>query len=121
MTSGRCSLSGLDESLAVDLDAEVHDVEAVVREHDVDEVLPDVVNVALDGGEEDLPVRVALLPLHVRLEVRTAAFIAEALCSTSATISSLALKSRPTSAMPAISGPLTMSSASGYAVRSASA
>ena len=40
----------------------------------------------------------------------TAAFIASADCSTSATISSLLLNSRPTSAMPAISGPLMMSS-----------
>ncbi len=40
----------------------------------------------------------------------TAAFIASADCSTSATISSLALKSRPTSFIPSISGPLMMSS-----------
>ncbi len=43
----------------------------------------------------------------------TAAFITSALCSTSATISSLALKRRPTSAMPFISGPLMMSSGCG--------
>ena len=40
----------------------------------------------------------------------TAAFMASADCSTSATISSLALNKRPTSAMPSISGPLIMSS-----------
>ncbi len=40
----------------------------------------------------------------------TAAFIASADCSTSATISSLALKSRPTSRMPSIRGPLMISS-----------
>ena len=40
----------------------------------------------------------------------TAVFMASADCSTSATISSLLLKSRPTSAMPAISGPLITSS-----------
>src|SRR3979411_1097783 len=41
----------------------------------------------------------------------TAAFITSALCRTSATMSSLAPKSRPTSSMPAINGPLMMSSA----------
>ena len=40
----------------------------------------------------------------------TAAFIASALCSTSATISSLAPNSRPTSSIPFISGPLMISS-----------
>ena len=40
----------------------------------------------------------------------TAAFIASADCSTSATIISLAPKRRPTSSMPAISGPLMISS-----------
>ena len=39
----------------------------------------------------------------------TAAFIASADCNTSATINSLALNSRPTSAIPVISGPFTMS------------
>ena len=39
----------------------------------------------------------------------TAAFIASADCSTSATISSLLLKRRPTSSMPAMSGPLMIS------------
>ena len=40
----------------------------------------------------------------------TDAFIASALCSTSATISSLLLNRRPTSSIPSISGPLMMSS-----------
>ena len=40
----------------------------------------------------------------------TAAFIASADWSTSATMSWLSLKSRPTSSMPRISGPLMMSS-----------
>ena len=43
----------------------------------------------------------------------TAAFMASADCSTSATISSLLLNRRPTSLMPAISGPLMMSSGVG--------
>ena len=47
----------------------------------------------------------------------TAAFIASADCSTSATISSLLLNSRPTSAMPAISGPLMMSSGAAPSAR----
>ena len=51
------------------LDAEVVHLVAVVRENDVDEVLADVVNVALHGGNHDgaLP-GVALCSLHVRLE-----------------------------------------------------
>ena len=40
----------------------------------------------------------------------TAAFIDSALCSTSATMSSLLLKSRPTSSIPFMSGPLMISS-----------
>ena len=39
----------------------------------------------------------------------TAAFIASADCSTSATMSRLSLKSRPTSSMPAMRGPLMIS------------
>ena len=50
----------------------------------------------------------------------TAAFIASADWSTSATISSLALKRRPTSRIPSISGPLMISSGAMPPVRTAS-
>src|SRR5205807_1547345 len=46
---------GLDEVLGRHLDAQVDDAEAVVAEDDLDQVLADVVHVALDGGEHDRP------------------------------------------------------------------
>ena len=53
-----------------DLDAEVVDLVAVVREDDVDEVLADVVDVALDGGEARCrPRPPASARLHVGLEM----------------------------------------------------
>ena len=48
--SGLCSCDLLDERLGRDVDAEVVDGEAGALEHDVDEVLADVVHVALDGA-----------------------------------------------------------------------
>ncbi len=68
MTSGRCSSHRLDQPLGGHLDAEVDHLEAVVREHDVDQVLADVVDVALDRREQHLAARRARRPLHVRLE-----------------------------------------------------
>ena len=50
----------------------------------------------------------------------TAAFIDSADCSTSATISSFALKRRPTSRIPSMRGPLMMSSGAIPPVRTAS-
>ena len=52
------------------LDADVDDVVAVVGQDDVDEVLADVVDVALDRGEHDGALAVLVGLLHVRLEVR---------------------------------------------------
>ena len=51
--SGCVLAHGLDEALGGDLDAEVDDVEARTFEHDVDEVLADVVHVALDGAHHE--------------------------------------------------------------------
>ena len=51
--SGLCSLHLLDERLGRDVDAEVVDREARALEHDVDEVLADVVDVALDGAHHE--------------------------------------------------------------------
>ncbi len=51
------------------LDAEVEDGVAVVGQDDVDEVLADVVNIALDGGQDDLALALALDFFHERFEV----------------------------------------------------
>ena len=51
--SGLCSLIAVDELLRRDLHAEVDHVEAGALEHDVDEVLADVVHVALDGAHHE--------------------------------------------------------------------
>jgi hypothetical protein len=52
------------------LDAEVHDLVAVVLEDDLDQVLADVVHVALHGGEHDAARARAFALLHELLEVR---------------------------------------------------
>ena len=52
------------------LDADVVDLVAVVREDDVHEVLADVVDVALHGGEDDLALLLAFGLLHELFEVR---------------------------------------------------
>ena len=51
------------------LDPDVDDVVAVVGQDDVDQVLADVVHVALDRGEHDLALALLAALLHVRLEV----------------------------------------------------
>ena len=51
--SGSCSLHLLDERLGRDVDAEVVDGEAGALEHDVAEVLADVVHVALDRAHDE--------------------------------------------------------------------
>jgi hypothetical protein len=58
-----------DQRLWRDLDAEVHDREAVVRKDDVDQVLADVVHVALDGREQQLAARRAVGLGHELLEM----------------------------------------------------
>ena len=52
--SGLCSSIAATNFSGRDLDAEVDDLEAGALEHDVDEVLADVVDVALDGAHEEL-------------------------------------------------------------------
>ena len=64
---------GVEDRVARDHDAEVDHLVVVAAEHDADDVLADVVHVALDGREHDRPLRPAvarLLVLHVRLQVR---------------------------------------------------
>ena len=59
--------------------AEVDHLVVVAAENDADDVLADVVHVALDRREDDLPLRAAVAPgpllllLHVRLEIRDGA------------------------------------------------
>jgi hypothetical protein len=52
------------------LDADVEDLVAVVGQDDVNQVLADVVHVALDGGEHDLALLLALHSLHEGFELR---------------------------------------------------
>ena len=64
----------LDQRLGRHLDAEVHHLEAVVRQDDVHQVLADVVHVALDRREEHFSARGAAHLVHVRLEERDRRF-----------------------------------------------
>ncbi len=50
-------LEGGDELFGVRVDPEVEDLEAGALEHHPDEVLADVVDIALDGPDDDLPDR----------------------------------------------------------------
>ncbi len=59
----------LDERRQRRLDPDVVDLVAVVGEDDVDEVLADVVDVALHGAEHDAALAAGVGLLHVRLEV----------------------------------------------------
>ena len=59
----------LDQLLRQHLDAQVDNLEAVVAQHDVHQVLADVVHVALDGSQNDLALQAALALLHVRFKI----------------------------------------------------
>ena len=67
---------GLQDPIGRHHDAEIDDLVVVAPENDADDVLADVVDVALHGGQDDLARRStgragpALLLLHVRQEVR---------------------------------------------------
>ena len=52
------------------LDAEVHDVVTVVTQDDVDKVLADIVDVALDRRNDEATLAVVVRRFHVRLEER---------------------------------------------------
>ena len=69
MASGECSLIGADQLLGRHLDAQVDHLVAVVAEDDLDQVLADVVHVALHGGQHDLAARGGVGLLHELLEV----------------------------------------------------
>ena len=68
MASASVLLDRGDHLVDADLDAEVDDLVAVVGQDDVDEVLADVVDVALDRGEHDRALAALVRLLHVRLE-----------------------------------------------------
>ena len=65
----RVLLVSLDQLLRRDLDAEVDHPIAVVGQDDLDQVLADVVHIALDGGEHDLAARRGFGLLHELLEM----------------------------------------------------
>src|SRR6185312_2907157 len=54
---GLLGLGPLEDLLARDHDAHVDDLVVVAGQHDTHDVLADVVDVALDGGQHDLPLR----------------------------------------------------------------
>ncbi len=54
------SRGGFEDLLARHHDAEVDDLEAVAGQHHADDVLADVMHVALDGGDDDAARGVAL-------------------------------------------------------------
>ena len=66
---GLVLVAGGDERLGRDLDAEVDDAVAVVGQDDLDQVLADVVDVALHRGQDERATRRRLGLLHERLEV----------------------------------------------------
>jgi hypothetical protein len=96
-------------------DAEIDDLEVVALEHDADDVLADVVDVALHGGHQNLAGSLAfgrshwrrwrLLLLHERQQPATACFMTRADFTTCGRNILPAPNRSPTTFMPAISGP----------------
>ena len=70
----RVFLSGAQNFVDRLLDAEVYRLEAVVAENNVDQVLADVVNIALHGGQHNGALARLLRAFHVRFEVRDCGF-----------------------------------------------
>ena len=120
ITSASCSSAASRIARHRLLDAEVDDGVAVVGQDDVDEVLADVVDVALDRGQHDRALALLVGLLHVRLEVGD-----RGLHDLGATAARTAAASRPSrtarrrSSCPSSSVSLTMSRA-GCRCRSAS-
>ena len=61
MMSARSSIAACENFLRRHHDAEIDHVVIVALKHDADDVLADVVDVALDGREHDLAVRRGVL------------------------------------------------------------
>ncbi len=114
---GRVFLEGANQGIGGHLDAEVDDAVAVVAEDDFDQVFADVVDVAFDGGEDDFAAGGGVGLLHELFEMGDGGLHGFGRLQTSATISSLLLKRRPTSAMPVMSGPLMISSGAAPSAR----
>ena len=111
MASALCSLPGVDDVVDRLLDAEVVDRVAVVGEDDVDEVLADVVDVALDGGQHDRALATGPSTFSMcGSRWATAAFIVSADCSTKGSCIWPAPNRSPTTFMPASRMSLMMSS-----------
>ena len=90
-----------DELLGVGVDAEVDDLEAGALEHHRDEVLADVVDVALDGADDDLADAARRRsPRAAGAGSPCPTFIALAASSTSGTNRMPSRKSMPTMRMP---------------------
>jgi len=62
-------LGGVEDRVDRLLDADVHHLVAVVRQDDVDQVLADVVHIALHGGEHDPALAAVVGLLQVRLQI----------------------------------------------------
>ena len=118
--SAPCSRAAFEDPVRRDHDAEVDDLVVVAGEDDADDVLADVVDVPLDGREEDLPLRPAPSPAAFsRLEegragTATAFFMTRALLTTCGRNIFPEPKRSPTTFIPAMSGPSM--TASGRAV-----
>ena len=69
MASGLMLAPRFDQRIGRNLDAEVDDAIAVVGENDLDQVLADVVNVALHGCEHNLAARCGVGLLHELFEM----------------------------------------------------
>ena len=67
-------LRGGDDGVGRLLDAKIHDLIAVVTQNDVDEILPDVMHIALDGRKHNRPFARALYLLHFGLEISDCVF-----------------------------------------------
>ncbi len=117
-------LRGLQDRLARNHHAEIDHLVAVAREDHADDVFPDVVHVAFDGGEQDLPVfllRAVLLLLHERLEVRDGALHHARALHDLRQKHFPAPKRSPTIFMPSMSGPSITLSGLPYSLRASSA
>ena len=89
----------LDESLRLDVDAEVDHLEPRTLQHHRHQILADVVDVALDRADHDRAGARASLPGQQRLQDSIAPVIAADMSTSGMNISPL-LKSWPTTSMP---------------------
>ena len=111
MACAWCSLRRGDHVGQRHLDAEIDHPIAVIGQDDVDQVLADVVHVALHRGQHDGALLLAPRPApSAAPDSATAAFIVSALCSTNGSCILPAPNSSPTTFMPSSRMVLMMSS-----------